>query len=191
LRQSVKAVTSGTALATPDGLGFLEILGAVGHDPQVAVGALDGGDDHAAGAQIEPELYRNEDDREQNADQRHGQADAIVKQVANGQGQGHRDGGNLSKLTLAPRQDVPADVNGAGQTIEVAGLWQPRRSDWWCLYRYLCSSWGLPGPEKAGLRRRIRLFFDCVNAASRRIFSASGLHVAGRPVPSSAKEGAA
>ena len=107
LRQSVKAVTSGIgaddagrgqrhiALARADRLRLLEVLGAVGHDPQVAVGAVDHGDDHAAGAEIEAELHGNQHDGEQNPDQRHGEADAVVEQIAKGQRKGHRDAEHL------------------------------------------------------------------------------------------------
>ena len=83
------------ALTGPDRLRLLEILGAVGHDPQVAVGAVDHGDDHAARAEVEAELHGNQHDRKQNPDQRHGEADAVVEQIAKGQRKGHRDAEHL------------------------------------------------------------------------------------------------
>jgi hypothetical protein len=45
--------------------------------------------DHAARAQVQPELHGNENDGKQNAHERHRQADAIVKQIAKGKGKDH------------------------------------------------------------------------------------------------------
>jgi len=73
------------ALAGADGLRLLEVLGAVGHDPKVAIGLVDHGDDHAARAQIETELHGHQHNGEQDPDQRHHQADAVMEQVTKGQ----------------------------------------------------------------------------------------------------------
>ena len=89
----------GVALAALIGCAFLEVLGAVGHDPQVALGVVDHRDDHAAGAEVEAELHGDQHDREQDADQRHGQPDPIVEQIAERQRQNHVD-------TKSPLLDV-------------------------------------------------------------------------------------
>ena len=68
---------------------ILEALGAERRDPQIRIGMVDVGRDHAAGAQVKSKLHGDEHDREQDADQRHDEANAVVEQVAEGERQDH------------------------------------------------------------------------------------------------------
>ena len=50
-----------------------------GHDPKIAFGLINHTRDHSACAEVYAKLNSDQDDREQDADQRHSKPDTIVK----------------------------------------------------------------------------------------------------------------
>src|SRR4029078_13463941 len=68
----------------------LEALTPVYGAPQIGFRVIDIVRDHLARAEIQPELYGDQNDRKQNADERNRQTDAVMKQITKGKRQDHR-----------------------------------------------------------------------------------------------------
>ena len=119
LRQLTKPTTSSSTLATPgvdstacrsrpdSNEGSSKLLVPSGDDPQVGLGLVEHGGDAVLGAEVDAELHRHQHDREDDADQRHDQAQAIMEQIAIGELGDHRHG----LAPLAGRDD-PAGADG-------------------------------------------------------------------------------
>ena len=75
--QGLMAVAIGEQYAA-----VFERLGAERGNPKITICLVDVGRDHAARTEIKAELNGNQHDREQNSDQRHGQSNTIVDEIA-------------------------------------------------------------------------------------------------------------
>src|SRR5581483_3235363 len=100
--------------------------------------------DDVACAEVKAELHGDEDDGEKDAHHRHGQPDAVVKEVAEGQCESHRASDRLlAPALLQGSRNVWSPGHGSGRSRETAAAvpGPARRDNTPSLYRNWRTSW--------------------------------------------------